>query len=133
MIAFLLNLPWSLFGLFLGLISIPRKMYRKEGALIIDIYSWWWTPLLFWLKGVRAMAWGNVVILGPNKEVGDLEHELVHIEQYHRAPFVFFFLYCIEYAKKGYRMNKYEDEAYRRAGNAYHGAIDTANRYGRAS
>lgn len=81
--------------------------------------SFWW--LRIYAKGARAMAIGNVVLLGPKLEKGDLEHELVHVEQWQREPFVHLFLYWIELARKGYRNNKYEVEAYDRAGNLYKG------------
>ena len=65
------------------------------------------------------MAMGNVILLGPNILDKDLEHELVHIKQYQREPFIHPILYAIELLKFGYRNNKYEKEAYGRAGNVY--------------
>lgn len=65
------------------------------------------------------MALGYVVLLGPMEREKDLEHELVHVEQYVREPFIHFFLYNFEYLHHGYRNNKYEVEAYNRAGNLY--------------
>ena len=71
---------------------------------------------------LRAATLGHVVILSNNLEKGDLEHELVHVEQYERMPVIFPFLYYLELIQKGYRKNKYEDEAYCRAGNLYKGS-----------
>ena len=71
------------------------------------------------MKGVRAMAMGNVILLGPNILDKDLEHELVHIKQYQREPFIHPLLYAIELLRFGYKNNKYEQEAYGRAGNVY--------------
>lgn len=65
------------------------------------------------------MALGNAILLGPKEMEKDLEHELVHVEQFERKPFIHFFLYYIEMIKKGYRNNKYEVEAYDRAGNLF--------------
>ena len=116
---FILNLPWTLIGLFLALISIPTSVRVTQGALVFHIRSWWWTHLFKYMKGVRATTNGYVVLLGPNIEPLDLEHELIHIEQHKRYPFVYPFLYISELIRKGYRNNKFEEEAYRRAGNAY--------------
>ena len=71
------------------------------------------------MKGARAMAIGNTVLLGPTIEDHDLEHELVHVTQYQRMPLIYPILYHVELFRKGYRNNKYEDEAYRIAGNVY--------------
>jgi len=72
-----------------------------------------------YLKNARAMSIGHVVLLGPEIEDKDLEHELVHVEQYIREPIIHPILYYIELLGKGYRKNKYEDEAYKKAGNIY--------------
>jgi hypothetical protein len=45
------------------------------------------------MKNARASAIGHVVILGPNLEDKDLEHELIHVEQYERMPLIQPFLY----------------------------------------
>lgn len=65
------------------------------------------------------MANGHVVQLGSNALATDLAHELVHVEQAIRQPFVKPFLYEIETLKHGYRQNKYEREAYNRTGHTY--------------
>jgi ASC-1-like (ASCH) protein len=65
------------------------------------------------------MAIGNIVLMGPKLLANDLEHELVHVAQSMREPLIHPFLYQIENARKGYRKNKYEMEAYTKAGNAY--------------
>lgn len=72
-------------------------------------------------KGVRAITNGHIIQLGPLELEKDLEHELIHVEQYEREPFIHPFLYWWQSHKYGYRKNKYEDEAYLRAGNVYKG------------
>ena len=62
---------------------------------------------------------GHVVILGNKLKEGDLRHELIHVEQCQRIPVIFPILYCIELIRKGYQKNKYEIEAYQKAGNIY--------------
>ena len=73
-----------------------------------------------YLKDARGMAIGNIVLLG-KAEIKDLEHELIHVRQYQRYPLIFPVLYYWELFTKGYRKNKFEDEAYRKAGNNYYG------------
>ena len=65
------------------------------------------------------MAMGNIVLLGKNILDNDMEHELVHVEQFEREPFIHPFLYQYQNLVYGYKENKYEKEAYGKAGNTY--------------
>ena len=121
LIAFILNLPWTMLGLLLALLSIPVKVKidKDKWAIILWVKSWWWIVLC--MKNARAVTIAHVVLLGDRTENLDLEHELIHVEQHIRAPFIQPFLYQLELIRKGYRNNKYEEEAYRRSGNEYKG------------
>ncbi len=121
MLGFILNIPWTLIGLILAVISGPSHagFKKKEKAIILQITKFWWEA--GYLKNARAMAMGHVVLLGPKIEKGDLEHELVHVRQFDRFPLIFPFLYYIELLRKGYRNNMYELEAYQLAGNTFKG------------
>ncbi|HKU18104.1 MAG TPA: hypothetical protein VJP80_02415 [Candidatus Saccharimonadales bacterium] len=81
--------------------------------------SFWWQTWLPGYKGVRATTTGAIVLLGNKLMANDLEHELVHVAQYQREPFVHAFLYVFASLRHGYRNNKYEIEAYKKAGNVY--------------
>jgi hypothetical protein len=122
-LAFILNLPWTIAGLLCAVISIPYRIrFRaKPTAIIFNVRSYWWYSWLPGKRGVRACAIGHVVLLGPMEMTNDLEHELIHVEQAEREPLVRPLLYFLETMRHGYRRNKYEDEAYRRAGNVYKG------------
>lgn len=89
--------------------------------MVFEIKRFWWQ--FGYMKDVRAANIGHVVLLGPKLAPKDLEHELIHVEQYMRYPFIYPFLYYFELFKKGYRNNRFEDEAYRKAGNFY-GKLD---------
>ncbi len=119
MIAILLNGAWSLLALAAAIISIPYKIqfHSSPLAIVISVRSFWWKRA----RGVRATTAGSVILCGPKLESHDIEHELVHIEQYCREPFIHPFLYLYQSWKYGYRNNKYEIEAYARAGNSYRG------------
>jgi hypothetical protein len=119
MISFVLNLPWTITGLIVGLISAPTKMKfnNRPRAFIWNVRSFWWA--FGYMKNARAMTIGQVILLGPNLADKDFEHELVHVEQYEKAPLVHPILYYMELMRKGYRNNKYEQEAYSKAGNYY--------------
>lgn len=119
MLAFVPNLPYTLIGLIIALFSLPNRVrtHKQPYSLIIYVKSLWWA--VGYLKGARATTIGHVVILGPDAEKGDLEHELVHVAQHQRAPLLQPFLYYAELFKNGYRNNKYEIEAYKTAGNRY--------------
>lgn len=120
-IAFIINLPFSIVGIVIALISVPKKVRfdANNMAFIFSINSLWWTSVVPWLKGARATVTGHTVLLGPDADNADLDHELIHVDQWIRAPFIHPFLYYIEYFKHGYRQNKYEDEAYRASGSRY--------------
>ena len=122
-IAFILNLPWTALGILLALISIPYKVSFDRGSLAIIFYvqSFWWYSWIPGKKGVRAMTNGHTIQLGPLEQGDDISHELIHVEQAIREPFIHPFLYQLETMRHGYRKNKYEDEAYSRAGNTYTG------------
>jgi uncharacterized protein YhfF len=121
LIAFILNIPWTLVGLICAIISIPYKISisTKPAAVVFNVKTFWWYAWLPKAKFVRGMAIGNIVLLGPRVLPKDLEHELVHVEQFERFPLIFLFLYELENIRHGYRNNKYEKEAYERAGNVY--------------
>lgn len=102
-----LNTPWTLAGLALAIISIPRRISLRSGAIIITVKSFWWNK-----KGARAATMGQVVLLGSRIEGKDLEHELIHVEQFLKYPFIFPLLYGCESLRKGYRHNRFEREAY---------------------
>ena len=71
------------------------------------------------MRGIRAVTIGHTILLGPHIEDSDLEHELIHVKQFMQMPFVFPVMYAFEFIKKGYKNNKYEQEAYRKSGNVY--------------
>jgi hypothetical protein len=74
---------------------------------------------MLFFKRVRGITIGSTVLLGPLETPRVLEHELVHVEQFLRAPLIFPVLYWKELILHGYVRNKYEVEAYTRAGNQY--------------
>ena len=119
MFAFILNIPYSIIGVLFTILSVPKSIsfYSKPLAVVIRVHSMWWT--VGYMKGARAVTIGHLILLSPTTEAGDLEHELVHVEQHQRAPLIYPFLYYRELMKRGYRKNKYEEEAYQRAGNLY--------------
>ncbi|MEQ1499787.1 MAG: hypothetical protein ABL917_00230 [Parcubacteria group bacterium] len=118
MISFILNLPWTILGLIFAILSIPLKfkISSKPFCFVINVKSFRW---FFLLRGVRAIVIGNIVLLSPKILEKDFEHELIHIEQYQREPLIHPFLYFLQSLKYGYKNNKYEKEAYERAGNVY--------------
>lgn len=125
MIGFILNIPWSAVGLLIGILSVPKsvKWHARPYAVIMTVKSFWW--VIGYMKGARAAAIGHIVILGPKIEEKDLEHELVHVEQHERVPLIQPILYFLEVIKYGSsQKNKYEAEAYQRAGNVYKGKVE---------
>lgn len=120
MFSFLLNLPYTLVGTTLALVLLPTKVEcgRTPCRIIFKVKR---TYSFGYIKNWRGMAIGNVIILNPLEEPGDLEHEIIHICQHQRRPLIYPILYYTELLRKGYRNNKYEVEAYSKAGNIYKG------------
>jgi len=120
-LAFLLNLPWTLIGFILALISLPRNIQvnAKPFAFVVSVRSFWWQTWLPSHRGVRASSIGNVALLSEKILPKDLKHELVHVRQYEQRPFIQAFLYILETIRHGYKNNKYEIEAYEKAVNKY--------------
>jgi len=121
MIGFVLNIPYTIVGLIMGLVSLPTSTALRTSpyAFVLNVKKFWWA--VGYMKNARAITIGHVVMLGPNLEDKDFEHELIHVEQHQQTPLIQPVLYCIELMRKGYRNNKYENEAYCRAGNVYKG------------
>jgi hypothetical protein len=119
-LTFILNLPWTIVGLLEICVALPKgiRFDRQRLAFIVHVQSLWWWKWISKHKNVRAITHGNVVILSPNIVDRDEEHELIHVDQFHRYPFVFPLLYLFE-SGKGYKNNKYEKEAYEGAGNPF--------------
>ena len=119
MFSFIINIPFTLIGLLVGFISIPKsfRWNRNPYAVVVKVRRFWWT--IGDMRHARAMCIGHVVLLGPKIIDRDLEHELVHVRQYERAPLIHPILYWVEHLRKGYRNNKYEVEAYEVSGSKY--------------
>src|SRR3989344_6206548 len=102
MIAFILNLPFSLVGLIPALVSIPTeiKLVRSPLVIVFKVRKFWWA--FGYMKKARAMTVGHIIMLGPRELKNDLEHELIHIKQFEKYLFLFPFLYYFELFKKGY-------------------------------
>jgi hypothetical protein len=135
-VSFILNLPRTLISIIFAILSVPTKLSinKKPFALIFYVKSFWWYEWLSGKKGVRGMAQGNAVLLGPNALTNDLEHELIPVEQFERYFLIQPILYILESIRHGYLNNRFEREAYEKAGNRYitaeeRAAIEKAKRY----
>lgn len=123
-LAILLNLPWSLIGLFTTILSVPKKVEfsKNPPAIIFHITSFWWYSWMPGLKGVRGISNGNVIQTSDQADEKDIQHELIHVEQFMRYPFIFAFMILYEQIRGGVgpAKNRFEKEAYGRSGSRYH-------------
>jgi hypothetical protein len=112
MIAFILNSPYTLLGIISVLVCFPYSVnfHQNPYYFIFKVRKCWWAKFHF--KYMRACCIGHVIILTDKTLKNDLKHELIHIKQQEKYPFIFWFLYYWETYKKGYRKNRFEDEAY---------------------
>ena len=72
MSGFILNIPYTIVGLFVGFISIPKtiKWMARPYAVILNVKNFWWA--VGYMRHARAMAIGHVVLLGLKVEDRDL-------------------------------------------------------------
>jgi len=118
--AVVLNAPWTFLCGVAAVISVPTRLEFRGGFMpvfIIHVRSLWWYTWMPEDKNASGWTMGNAILLSPRAVKADLTHELVHVEQYCRAPFVQTYLYMIESWRHDYRHNKYEVEAFTRAKN----------------
>ena len=111
-IAFILNFPWSLLGLLCGLLSLPRntKASKPQFVLVVNVKRLWINEI-FLRRRVKGFTLGNTVLLSDMADTSTYDHELIHVGQFMKAPFIFPLLYCFKSIKNGYQCNQYEKEA----------------------
>ena len=119
LIIFLLNLPFTLTGIIPLILSGPYNLetIKNPYALVFKIRSFWWG--FRHMKNARAMTIGYIILLSPKVLKNDLEHELIHVKQYNQYPAIQPLLYLYELIKKGYRQNRFENEAYKLSNSIY--------------
>jgi hypothetical protein len=108
---YLLNAPYTLLGLCNVIFCVPYKLDFAKDALVFHCLTCGFVQ--FGFPKVRGFAIGNVAIIRKGQRENIVEHELVHVEQYMRYPFIFGFMYLYE-LRNGYWNNKFEIEAYDR-------------------
>lgn len=112
LLAFILNIPWTLMGLFYGLVSLPKKVkFDKDLFTVIVNVKRLWLSEIFLRRRVSGFTAGNTVLLSDLADDFTYGHEILHIDQFKRIPLIFPGLYCIELMRRGYYENKYEKEA----------------------
>lgn len=109
------NLPYTMFGIAVGLISIPRSVHieyvLEVPVVVLHVRTLRW---MFLFPRVRGVTFANTVLIGPLATPTVLSHELVHVEQFLKRPVVFPLAYWWELVWNGYRGNRFEVEAYSR-------------------
>jgi hypothetical protein len=120
---YILNSPWTLIGIIAALVSGPKCVRFMGDAIVFNVRSFWWAQFVPGMgRGIRGITNGNAISLGPLEEPNDLAHELVHVRQNMKEPFVCAFTSTIEAMKHGHGLrNKYEKEAYETTGSVYRG------------
>lgn len=121
LIIFILNLPFTLIGIVPTILSVPysMKLINNPYAFVFKVKKFWWS--FGHMKNVRAMTVGHIILLSPKILKNDLEHEIIHVKQGERYPLISPFLYWYELFTKGYRQNRFEDEAYTLSKSIYKG------------
>lgn len=108
---YILNAPYTAVGLLNLLFCVPYKLSFAKDALVFTCLTCGLAHV--YGLGVRGFATGNIAVVRRGQGQNIIDHELVHIEQYMRHPFIFGFLYLWE-SRRGYWKNKFEAEAYDR-------------------
>lgn len=122
LLLFILNLPFTLTGVVPLIASQPTsfRLIKDPIALVFEVKSFWWGFAMY--KNARAMTIGHLILMSPKQLKNDFEHEIIHVHQCQRYPVVFPFLYLYELIRRGYRYNRFEDEAYTLSNSIYTGS-----------
>lgn len=114
-VPYFLNFPWSLLGLFYGLLLFPTsiKIDKAKPVIIIKVKRLLVNEI-FLKRRVRGFTLGNTVLLSDAADSNTYGHEVVHVEQFTKVPLLFPLFYLVESMKNGYQANKYEKEACQR-------------------
>lgn len=137
-----LNLPYTLLGIMVAFVSVPRQVYLYESVLVIAVRELWWTRILLWWKkdlttdikkrGAKGVALGHLVLVGSwlskEEKMKVILHESIHVEQHERYPLVFPLIYWIETLRYGYVGNRFEKEAYERSDTWTESLLDIKNK-----
>lgn len=119
----LLNLPWSLIGIFTALLALPKKVEisKNPPAIIFYIHDFWWYKWIPRFKKVRGITNGNIIQVNNEADKLDIKHELIHVEQNMRYPLISGFVFGFEQIIHGFgpEKNRFEQEAYKRSGSRY--------------
>lgn len=107
----ILNFPWTLLGLAVGLLSVPKGAKFSKTYFVINVRRLWLNEI-YMRRRVRGVTVGSTILLSDSADKFTLDHELVHLKQFQKYPFIFPILYLFELLKNGYGNNKYEEEAY---------------------
>ncbi len=101
----ILNAPWSIIGIVLAAICLPRKISFVRGVIACEV-------LRIWFISPRYCAITlHRIVLYERGDENVLFHELVHTKQYERYWGLFPFLYVSETIRRGYSNNRFEIEA----------------------
>ena len=121
LIIFILNFHFTLLGIIPLVLSGPYdfKLHKNPIAFVFKVKSFWWIHM--YRKKLRATTIGYIVLMGPRLLRNDLEHEIIHVKQSEQYPFIYPFIYFHEALTKGYRNNRFEDEAYTLSNSIYEG------------
>lgn len=120
-VIFILNLPLTLMGVIPLILAYPYsfKLIKNPIAFVFKVKKFWF-PIIHG-RNARALTIGHIILMGPRLLRNDLEHEIIHVKQAEKYPFIFPFLYGYELLKNGSRMNRFEDEAYALSNSIYEG------------
>jgi len=83
-----------------------KAVTEREAPFALVIY-WPW-----FYKSWIGLTIGFIVFTKNSDDVAHLCHELVHVEHFYKAPFLFWMRYFKERKRVGYWNNRYEKEAY---------------------
>lgn len=106
---YLWALPCTLIGFLLFLISIPRKIIKRDDMFIGMARKTWFLP-----KNIIAITFGNLVIYSSNftLDARTITHESMHVKQYMRYGILFYLFYLIEFLIGYYKYHNWYQAYY---------------------
>ena len=121
-IRFVWTLPWTLFGLAIGLLGLVTGGRSRRVGRVLEFwggFTSWFLRHFPLAKGASAVTFGHTILGRDGEELNHVRvHEMVHVRQYERwgpmfvPAYLFYWVILLIQKKDPYRDNPFERQAF---------------------